>query len=89
MKKLDTQKIALVSITGLVVLGLLYVTTVSTINEVNKYKRSWKEIQFAKQHPMLVGAIREKYELGLKALDQMAREDVDKMGGVISPVPSK
>ncbi len=62
---------------GLVVLviiglGLLAVTT--TVKEVNKYTSSWKEIQFAKNHPTLVQPMREYYERGLEALDKLTVE---------------
>lgn len=89
MKKFNIKKYGYLVLAGIMVLGVLYITVRTIQVEVGKYTYAWKEIQFAKQHPVLVGAIREKYELGLKALDQMAQEDVSKMGEVISPVPSK
>lgn len=84
MKKLDTQKITLVSLTGLAVLGILYVTTVNTVKEVNKYKSAWSEIQFAKQHPALVKPMREYYERGVKALETLTVEQ-----SVPTPTTSK
>jgi len=80
--KVVQKVITISSIT--IVIGILgWISFVTVRNEVKKYTESWQEIQFAKNHPMLVGAIREKYELGLKALDQMAREEVE----VLSPLP--
>lgn len=59
------------------------VTVTSAIKEINKYTSAWKEIQFAKEHPMLVESMREEYEVGLEALERMVMEKE-----IVSPIPT-
>ena len=87
--KANIKKYALIGVCGLVVLGLLWFTTVTVNREVSKYTNSWKEVQFAKDHPALVGMVREKYELGLKALDMMTSDDIKALSPLATPEQSK
>jgi hypothetical protein len=73
--KKDTKRIIITK--GLIVLafiglGLIAFSTVK--KEVSKYTQSWQEIQFAKNHPMLVQPMREYYERGVEALDKLTVE---------------
>lgn len=74
MKNFNYKKYTLIAVSGLMVLGLLYVSTMSAVREVNKYTIAWKEIQFAKNHPTLVEPMRVYYENGVAALDKLVVE---------------
>jgi hypothetical protein len=63
---------------GLIILVVILIGAVgifSITKEVSRYTQAWKEIQFAKNHPMLVEPMRMYYESGVAALDKLTVEE--------------